>query len=766
MDDSEDGKRLWSVGLLPGGRKPREVETPNRVAEGPLAEGPPNEATPSVASGKQTVPVAGEGSTSNAGSCSGNNVAKETPADVETQELPKTVAQSVPSSNSRSARAPRRRGMLMEMDEDSDSDSEDEETQAPPKGEAAASFGSAQDGKGSPPSSGPRSTQPDAAPKLPKPLSTPLEPATSNGNGNTEMGSPPGPTTSTPTGDDERVDVNVSPDESRPAREESPEPSMTGLIDTPSPPARSPPADEKLADRKLAVSNKRSESSASAPVLFRRTRSKEREPASRSSIRRGEWSCEQCTLLNRARAKFCCACEAPKPSKSHKGAASAADGGPASKAKRDNSRGLNARQENTVVEEGASGTKGGNGIQSPEAREDLASNDSRSKHDETDGELCKKEAPEAENVFNADIETISSDGDMSDEDVAQEEDSQDDDDDDDYDDDDWNDCEDEDYEQDGDDDEEDGDYEMERQNFTSSQIEKICLHERCTRGRASPTKSPASKRRRKAEHPTGEVLDLTDIADDAVEAVEQPRIKGGSSASTAANPLDENLMIEDISDDDEDECKVSLGHPTNGATRSGAKASDCEMRTGAESRSTPRKFRFFASVKEHRDSGTSCVDFARLEAAQSTSEAYTKSYEARRKAREAKEGRSKRGKGARSSRATGAKRSGRKNGTSARSVASAAKSPGRRVNGASGARKATGQALGTASGLTSGWIPAGVRDASGSSGASGRASSGKPSAGVARQPFNHYQRSDEVVEAFDGTGGLHWEHAGRSTFGD
>lgn len=345
---------------------------------------------------------------------------------------------------------------------------------------------------------------------------------------------------------------------------------------------------------------------------------------------------------------------------------------------------------------------------------------------------------------------------------------------------------DEDYEEEG---EGRGDADFEDSEIIGSQIEKRfmrSLQPDQPQGKppwADPL-PPLEKVRRPP--PPGQVLDLTDIGGDEDAGAKNGRWNGpgasagwdggGAAAASAAASMDPRFSIEDISDDD-NEFAIDLGargrlnrgvggnlHGDGESVNGDADGFTASARGMLEHEEPPPpKFRYFASVSEHRDRGSSCVDFASLGAAPTGGASGTRSYEARKRLRDNKASKSKRGKKGRKSRATSSS-SARGRGTPARA------SRGR--GGGSGKSSSRG-GVGSGRVPSGSWIPAGIvsRLSVPSGSAAGGRSGGGPAgsgagASVQRQPFNHYRGNDEMVDDSNGGGGLHWEHAGQSSFGD
>ncbi|CAN0481243.1 unnamed protein product, partial [Hapterophycus canaliculatus] len=147
----------------------------------------------------------------------------------------------------------------------------------------------------------------------------------------------------------------------------------------------------------------------------------------------------------------------------------------------------------------------------------------------------------------------------------------------------------------------------------------------------SVSPSPKRKRRHGAPPPSGQVLDLTETADgERVDDGDDTAGRGDGRASGHRGGSSAGAHVEDISDDDDDD--------DNDDGEGGFFLPGLKGGGGAAGREPPPppKFRFFASVREHRDRGTSCVDFATMAAAPAGGASGTKSYAVRKTARDRK----------------------------------------------------------------------------------------------------------------------------------
>lgn len=289
------------------------------------------------------------------------------------------------------------------------------------------------------------------------------------------------------------------------------------------------------------------------------------------------------------------------------------------------------------------------------------------------------------------------------------------------------------------------------------------------RPRQSSTASPRKTRR--LSRAADDVLDLTD-------AVEEHEDTGGVDADHGegkrAAKSDAEYSIEDISDDDEFE----TGRPSRPGARGNGNADGVEEHhwdageDGQYPPSPPKRFRFFSSVAEHLNQDSSCVDFSSMAEAPAGGASGSKSYDARKRARDSKATRKgKRGKKARKPRATPSAR-GRGSAVGGRAAGGrGASGRGGRRGGA--ASRSSVRPFGRGAGLPSSiWMPQGIATsavAATSSAAGGRrggSSAGGRGAAGQRQPFNHYRGNDDMVDDSNGGGGSHWEHVGTSSFGD
>ncbi|CAM9237669.1 unnamed protein product [Pylaiella littoralis] len=352
----------------------------------------------------------------------------------------------------------------------------------------------------------------------------------------------------------------------------------------------------------------------------------------------------------------------------------------------------------------------------------------------------------------------------------------------------------------------DGDSGVEDAEVVGSQIEEVFLQ---SRGRplqqqqqqqrsrvqsmdsSSSSNSVASskKRQRPVLPQSGLVLDLTDAVnnessdEDAAAAGAAVWGKGRDDgrrvpAPAGAAPND----VEEIDDDDDDDDFDLPGLRGSVAASAGGGSG-----ASAARQEPPRKFRCFASVREHRDRGTSCVDFASLESAPAGGPSGTKTYAARKTARDRK-GKSKSKRGKRKSRAAApraAPRAPRATPASAGAAGHARGKGGSARGGRGGGRAGSGsfrsggrQPFGGAGGApTASWIPAGVAAAAAAAARSSSSSSagggkrggggggGAGGSGNQPRPFNHYRGNDEMVDDSIGGGGFHWEGVGQTSFG-
>lgn len=324
------------------------------------------------------------------------------------------------------------------------------------------------------------------------------------------------------------------------------------------------------------------------------------------------------------------------------------------------------------------------------------------------------------------------------------------------------------------DDEDDEDYEedggLEHAEAIGSQIENVFLRSHGDPSqRPSPqrsvqsvdTASPSPKRQRRAPRSppkAGQVLDLTDTVDNESFDEDAGR-RGGGGGSGRAREIASGAL-EDISDDDSDR-DFDLPGMRGGAA--GARR--------GSSPPPPRKFRFFSSVKEHRDRATSCVDFSSLEAAPAGGSSSARSYAARKSARDRK---NKKGGNGNGKTKRPAKRKSKAAPRATTAAGGGGRGRGKSRGGGSRASARSGRGGGGTGGVPSSWIPAGVPSlgSGGSAAATGRRGSGGGGggssgggAGQRHQPFNHYQGNDEMVEDSIGGGGFHWEGVGQASFG-
>lgn len=602
-------------------------------------------------------------------------------------------------------------------------------------------------------------------------------------------------------GNDENADDTHG--DSKRGNSPDPSPKSMGLVDTPpsSPPGASakPCSSERTTNgstarrtpRKSLTPRKGSDVMARSDPSSTTTSSVD-DPCSQSSVppaknqSRGEWACGRCTYLNRARTRKCEICNEPKRIASGGGASSGATpagpgGGGTSdgstrkrKAVSDSGRGKDQRGVDTDGEEGnGEGGKGGLEVDRETSTRERKRRAAVESTDDDDGEADDDEKAVGAGVsgrrdnarsrsassrtrkknvndgvddgdgggevgggadgFVGDVDAIVPDGegcygadygyeyDESDDGPCDEDD-------------------DEEWREDGDDEESDGsDTNAE---LIGSQIEQRLSKVFSEENGEAPVGPRSEKRQRKAP-PAGEILDLTENFEESSQEQNghgSSYVPGQDQESLYEDPLENpRYAVEDISDDDE---IAVCPDDDRGRVASGI-----------------RKYRFFASVEEHRDDGSSSVDFAKFLNVKGPAAGAT--YEARRKTRESKK----------------PKKKGRKPAASGRKkVSKRVKPKGRgaysgNILGRFGARSAASMSGGLPAGA---WIPTGIRNSAGASGAGGggslgRAAAATPTGGVrrssARQPFNHYQRSDDVIEDLEGAAG-HWEGIGTTTHGD
>lgn len=791
----------------------------------------------------------------------GHEASKTSPSNAAAQADAGTAQADAGTAPAASIRLPQRKGWEMDIGADSDSDdsSDGSETQSAPLNAGVAHLGLVMDREGdcSSPTAMAAATEP---PSSSRQLSPP--PTIDSSNPNTECAASLSPTQTPPRksrnsgvmGKESSPLPDASPDPSSMGLVDTPPP-HTGKQRAAASATQAAKAGEAKTTRKSLTPKRASDIFASAPSAFSPPATQYVDAASGSSrgggggssaMKRGGWVCGVCTLENRARTKVCAACVSPRPktppSATYETGDSSGDCGgdggggfpdtsPAVRSTRE--AGSDGPQqdpeggENGVVDDedgnvngwrdcssSSSRQKGkrasGDGIENGVDSSARTRSGKRGSGDvdrgqrmgvwSSNGSVVDDIRPsefvgDAESILSASSESdganerggdtdndaygdnVYEDGDEDDEDWREEGDDQ-------------SDC----AEADGD---------IIDPEIVGSQIEERCRRrqERCQAVEEACSLS-GNKRPRQAPPPAGEILDLTDAHEEHEEKQNDLRSRDparrGGAQKDGDDHVEAHFLVEDISDDDED-FSINVG----GTRRASSGDGDLvKMGIGQESREhkkKTRKFRFFASVEEHRDRGSSCVDFGALAADPSGSKSHANSYEVRKKARDAKQNASKRGKKGARGKGKGAAASGRSRKT-AGSVRGAGSGGGSVTGGGStGGRakvrsKVSGQGArfsnavmgmsggqgssGGSGGLPSGsWIPAGIRAGSGSGGRSGRRSNrslatGNGSLGggggtATRQPFNHYQRSDEMVEdSGGGAGGLHWEHAGRSTFGD
>lgn len=319
----------------------------------------------------------------------------------------------------------------------------------------------------------------------------------------------------------------------------------------------------------------------------------------------------------------------------------------------------------------------------------------------------------------------------------------------------------------------------------------------------TPVPTSALKRRRQQLKPPAveQVLDLTETGeeehgsaagvDDSNLGRKRKRGRVGGEEKNSSFVHDgkaAGFLVEEISDeDDNDDFAINLGVRGRGSGGGMGLGLGEMVWEGVEGRGRggsdtpalpppPPKYRFFASVEEHRDRQSSCIDFASLAAAPAGGAPGSRSYETRKLLRDKKSGRSKRGKKGRKSRLASSPASGRGRGSAGgrgrRGKGRASSGVGGRGGGDIGAGSSSWtnslKPFSGAGGIpSSGWIPAGISSSltTPSRSTSGRRLGGGGGA-VRQQPFNHYGGNDDVVDDSSGGGGLHWEHAGLSSFGD
>ena len=546
--------------------------------------------------------------------------------------------------------------------------------------------------------------------------------------------------------------------------------------------------------------------------------------ASQGSASRGAWQCEQCTLLNRGRARFCEVCGAPKPStpartraattrgrptpddddhdddddaRDGDGGGGAGGRGDGTGAVGENSANGSGSQQPRDGKEGAAGEGGGDdGEASPsqppaagkwrrqDRREDArgmrgteavagstrVDSESERSADETGagfgdeqsdrdrgsaasasakggaGAAAGKTKGDTLQGFVGDTGALDWDSEEGDWEGGEEEEEEEE----------GGDDSDEDYFEDGD---------LKTAELIGSQIEEMFLRSQgdvdaSQRSVQSvDTTSPSPKRQRLAPRlapKAGQVLDLTDTVDNDNDNFDEDNGRrgggGGGGGGDRASEIAAGA-VEDISDDDSDGDFRLPG-------MMGGRAAD--TRRGSSSPPPLRKFRFFSSVKEHRDRSTSCVDFSSLEAAPAGGSSSARSYTVRRTARDRKKG----GKGGKAKRGAGKKKS---RAAAPRATTAAGRGRGKsRGGGGSGSGRAAarGGRGGGAAGVPSSWIPAGVPSGGSAAATVRRGGGGGSGAGVQRhQPFNHYRGNDEMVDDSIGGGGFHWEGVGQASFG-
>lgn len=688
-----------------------------------------------------------------------------------------------------SARVPPRRGMAMDFGDDSDDDSSDgDETQSDTnRDEGVAHLGQAMDEALDRPSqecaSAPPSSSPSAVPSPPAAPCRPTSPA-------------PSPVKGTPP-------RRKRGGKGRARGDDSPDPSSMGLIDTPPPAANKAAGAVSAADvsttRKLSRATREEVRLASSPGFssapFSQSPRRLDSPASAADGggsmygSRGEWKCGACTLVNRARTKKCKACGIGQPTSSNLvqgkglggGAGNAVDGG-SGRENADTGLGSDADDWRDGL---AANDPAASGENSQESNGEASGDDqdaddvSHGPDDECVGDEGETDL-EDEDVAAAGVSTSrrpvgrkprersggSADGEstlaglakgdkgrapkgfVGDEEAILSESEED--------------CDDEDYE----DEDRGSDQDWDESEMIASQIE-----EKFHRSQDGPLRSrqgtAASPRKKQRLSPTADdVLDLTEAVEedgDTDGVVASPGAGKGTAKSGA------EYSVEDISDDDEFE----MGRPSRPGARARGNADGVEDDWGEAGDGryppTPKKFRFFSSVMEHVDQGSSCVDFSSLAAAPAGGAPGTKSYDARKRLRDSKARRGrKQGKKTKKPRATASSR-GR---ASARGGRAGKGASGRGGRGASAGSRSAAQPFdgGRADVPSSSWIPHGVGASSVSatsvSGRRGGGSAGGTAARGQRQPFNHYRGSDEMVDDANGGGGLHWEHTGMSSFGD
>lgn len=577
-----------------------------------------------------------------------------------------------------------------------------------------------------------------------------------------------------------------------PKAEGSPNPSLSsmGLVDTP-PPAPPAPSStsgtggstRRKTTRKSPTPRKGSDVLASTGGECSVNQSAT-SPAA-SELKGGKWACTRCTLVNRARVKVCDACAMAKPTVSAGASCSATSIG-SSSSRGSNPRKRKAASDHPSGDDGQSGTEGdakrgglgdlGDGTQGDcEARSREATKKSRAAAKSAGGDddgretgsggdeggrsrrfvstsTTKNQKNDVEvleglNGFVGDIGAMTFDAD----DFGCGSDDCDDDDGERFDEDD-----DEDWKEDGgeddDDDVEAGEGERDSE-IIGSQIEKQLkrvLQQDCGRdNRSSPGAGPSrEKRKRQAPPVAGEVLDLTEAAEDSPDELSGygKSRRDGAGRPYGDDPLNNpRYIVEDISDDDDATVNPGFGGYWNPKAAGGGAGGD------SSAPSQIRRYRFFASVEEHQDAGSSSIDFAKLLTPKGGTPSST--YETRRKSRDAKSAKGKK-KGRKTAGGT----------AKARGATSAA------IKNAVEVARRRGAAGGMPSAA---WIPSRVGSAAvGSPGVGARrssramAASGIPRSGV-REPFNHYRGNDEVVENSGvGGGGTHWEGVGTATFGD
>lgn len=585
--------------------------------------------------------------------------------------------------------------------------------------------------------------------------------------------------------------------------EDSPDSSSMGLVDT-------PPCATGKAEAKGSTAGTKTTRTSSRPnrevEMLAWSGDEPVSPPLSNTGSRGEWACAQCTYVNRARAKVCGMCHCVKPpspaltrladKSTGVGGSAAADdacrgndsGNIVGRGGRALGGGIPAdasvpSQPNgeATVAEGDGGRRKAGALPAEGRARPRAQEKEQDEEEEEEGSNgvadCPVAAPtrsRAENGgrkrgvdvrgsslagqeggptcdaqdFVGDVGVVESESEENDCTEDDADDYQDDDDDGDY--------------------EEDGIDDFEDSEMVGSQIEERFIRSsqgtqrRGVRGVRSELDAFRSPKKQRHPPPPGQVLDLTEPADDEIADDSQRRgsAQGGTGKGACDASADARYSIEDISDEDDD-FTIAPGARWRGRAGAGGGSEgpwDPAAEGCSDSPPPPPKYRFFTSVEEHRSCSSSCVDFASLAAAPAGGVPRARSYETRKRARDDKAARSKRGRKGKKSRASSA--SGRGRGSAGRG------GRGRASGRGGGASRSGVRPFGGAGAVPSAsWIPAGMAAGLSSSSSAGGMTSGGATAGR-KQPYNRYRGDDEMVDDANGGGGFHWEHAGRATFGD